>query len=204
MTSALPDNLNIRMPAWLIDMLQTCDDCYPTLKSRMALSIQLAKNNIEHASGGPFAAAVFDMDNHQFIAAGVNLVVATHCSMAHAEMIAISMAQQRLACFDLSLSEPQQTGRKSRRLELVTSCEPCAMCFGAIPWSGIKHVACGARDADARAIGFDEGPKMDNWRQALTQRGIAVSTDICRQDAVAVLQYYALQGGEIYNAGTTS
>jgi len=193
---AITHDLHIRTPVWLQDMALTSDSSYSSLDARMGLAIQLAASNIKHGSGGPFGAAIFDMATHQLIAVGVNVVVAAHCSMAHAEMIALSMAQQSMSCFDLSAS--------GQDFELVTSCEPCAMCFGAIPWSGIKHVACGARDADARAIGFDEGPKIDHWRQTLEQRGIAVSTDICRQDAVDVLQYYASQDGNIYNAGDAS
>jgi hypothetical protein len=34
--------------------------------------------------------------------------------------------------------------------------------FGAIPWSGVQRVIAGARDSDARSIGFDEGPEMKN------------------------------------------
>ena len=159
----------------------------------MQLAIQLAKQNIEHATGGPFGAAVFDRDSHQLIAVGVNVVVSSCCSMAHAEMMAISMAQQTLQRFNLA--------DDNRNYELMTSCEPCAMCFGAIPWSGIKHLGCAARDADARAIGFDEGAKMGDWKSALEQRGITVQTDICRQDAIDVLQAYANGDGAIYNAG---
>ncbi|MDQ6970074.1 MAG: nucleoside deaminase [Mariprofundus sp.] len=173
--------------------MQTCDGIYPELKARMQLAMQLARNNIDHGTGGPFGAAVFDIATHQLIAVGVNVVLSSHCSMAHAEMMAISMAQQQQANFDLAAA--------GQALELVSSCEPCAMCFGAIPWSGIKHVVCGARDADARAIGFDEGPKMHDWQQALGQRGITVQTDICRQQGIDVLQHYAKRNGVIYNSG---
>lgn len=192
-TSPASKHLSIRMPTWLADTMQTCDGIYPELEARMQLAMQLAMNNIDHGTGGPFGAAVFDIHTHQLIAVGVNVVVRSHCSMAHAEMMAISMAQQQQANFDLAAA--------GQALELVSSCEPCAMCFGAIPWSGIKHVVCGARDADARAIGFDEGPKMQDWQQALGQRGITVQTDICRQQGIDVLQHYANRNGAIYNSG---
>ncbi len=185
--------LSIHLPNWLMQI--NTEASYPNLESRMQLAIQLAQQNIEHGTGGPFGAAVFDMHSHQLVAVGVNVVVSSCCSMAHAEMLAISMAQQALGSFNLAASE--------RHLELVSSCEPCAMCFGAIPWSGIKQLVCGARDADARAIGFDEGPKMDYWQQALEQRGITVQSDVCRHDAIDVLQHYANNGGAIYNAGNT-
>jgi tRNA(Arg) A34 adenosine deaminase TadA len=73
------------------------------------------------------------------------------------------------------------------------------MCLGAIPWSGVRHVVTGAHDADAREIGFDEGPKVSNWMSALEERGIAVTTGVQRQSARDVLQAYRKAGGEIYN-----
>lgn len=84
--------------------------------------------------------------------------------------------------------------------DLVTSCEPCAMCFGAVPWSGVRGLVCGARDEDARAIGFDEGPKLESWVRALEQRGIEVVRDVHRVVARRVLEDYAIAGGPIYNS----
>ena len=49
------------------------------------------------------------------------------------------------------------------------------------------------------AIGFDEGAKPQQWRQALEQRDIEVISDIERGAAAAVLRDYAQRGGEIYN-----
>ncbi|MBN1308045.1 MAG: hypothetical protein JXA18_09025, partial [Chitinispirillaceae bacterium] len=77
--------------------------------------------------------------------------------------------------------------------------EPCAMCFGALPWSGIRKLVFGATDADARAVGFDEGEKTANWIEALEKRGIAVTAEVCRQEAGEVLREYAKKGGVIYN-----
>ena len=125
----------------------------------------------------------------RLIAAGVNLVVPAHASIAHAEMIALTLAQQRLGTHDLS-----ETG-----CELATSTEPCAMCLGAIPWSGVTRLLCGARDEDARAVGFDEGAKPANWVQELTSRGIEVVRDVLRDEARAVLRDYKQSGGTIYN-----
>ena len=51
---------------------------------------------------------------------------------------------------------------------------------------------------DARAIGFDEGPLVTDWREQYQQRGITVIGPVLRQGAVDVLQRYA-QEGEIYN-----
>jgi tRNA(Arg) A34 adenosine deaminase TadA len=75
------------------------------------------------------------------------------------------------------------------------------MCFGAIHWSGILSLVCGARDEDARAIGFDEGPKLPDWVSALNDRGIRVTRDVLRGEATAVLKEYAAKGGILYNTG---
>jgi tRNA(Arg) A34 adenosine deaminase TadA len=75
------------------------------------------------------------------------------------------------------------------------------MCLGAIPWSGIRSVVCGARDEDARSIGFDEGHKPPDWINSLDSRGISVVRDVLREQAKAVLLEYRERGGLIYNAG---
>ena len=73
------------------------------------------------------------------------------------------------------------------------------MCLGALPWSGITSLICGARDEDARSIGFDEGEKPKQWIEALEGRSIQVTRDIFRDKAKLVLQKYIDDGGIIYN-----
>jgi len=184
--------IRLHAPPWLPAWLDAHNNSYADTSTRMRLAIELAALNIEHQSGGPFGAIIFDKSTNHVISAGVNRVVSCSASVAHAEIMAITAAQQLLGSFDLSAAGLPTC-------ELVTSCEPCAMCFGAIPWSGIRHLVCAARDADARAIGFDEGPKLPDWDTLLIQRGIAVTTDICRDEAVTVLQRYATDNGVIYN-----
>ncbi len=186
-------NLHGLLPVWVDDFLKSEPACFPTVEARMGFVIRLASHNVETGSGGPFGAAVFERDSGLLVSVGVNAVIASHCSHAHAEMVALALAQQQRGTHDLS--SPDLPAH-----ELVTSCEPCAMCMGAIPWSGVKRVICGARDEDARAIGFDEGAKPDNWQAELAARGVEVLTGIRRNEAVAVLQRYAETNGMIYNA----
>lgn len=153
----------------------------------MRLVIHLARGNIEHGTGGPFAAAVFDKD-HRLVAVGLNLVDTLKCSSAHAEIIALSLAEQRIGDYHLG-----------KDYELVVTAEPCAMCAGAIPWSGIGRLVTSATDQDIRDIGFDEGAKPDDWRTPLLDRGIEVSSEVLRQESAALLQQYKAQGGPIYN-----
>ncbi|MCP9472312.1 MAG: nucleoside deaminase [Nitrospira sp.] len=163
----------------------------------MRFVIELASRNVTTGTGGPFAAAVFETRTGHLVSVGVNLVVLTSCSLAHAELVALANAQHTVRHFDLGAPGMPEH-------ELVTSSEPCAMCFGAIPWSGVRRVLCGARAGDAEAIGFDEGPKPTRWVAALEQRGITVVRDLCRREAVTVLQRYRKSGGIIYNASRDS
>ena len=158
----------------------------------MRYVIGLSRRNVSEGTGGPFGAAVFEKESGVLLSVGVNLVTRSDCSHAHAEMVALALAEQLLGSYTLHLEGCPE-------YELVTSCEPCAMCFGAIPWSGVTRVVSGAKDADARAIGFDEGPKLASWGDALRERGIEVHEGVCREEAAEVLRLYAASGGNIYN-----
>jgi len=180
------------LPQWLRQFAIDRQVRFDTREARMQFVIDLARRNIEHKTGGPFGAAVFEAGSGRLLAPGVNLVEPLNCSIAHAEMVAIAMAQQAIGSYDL--------GAGGVFCELVTSTEPCAMCLGAIPWSGVRRVLCGARGEDACAIGFDEGAKPGDWVGALRDRGIEVVRDLCCDEARAVLQHYLTAGGRIYNA----
>jgi tRNA(Arg) A34 adenosine deaminase TadA len=182
--------IEVALPGWLEHRLER-----PTVlesrEDRMRYVVDLAARNIEAGSGGPFGAAVVDAGTGAVLAAGVNLVVPARNSTAHAEMVALQLAEQRVGSFDLS---------EAGEVELVSSVEPCVMCLGAVVWSGVAALVCGARDADARAIGFDEGPKPSDWMGALRARGIDVELGVLHRQAAAVLTDYAAAGGAIYNA----
>jgi tRNA(Arg) A34 adenosine deaminase TadA len=186
----------LELPGWVEPLIARCGAAFDSVEARMRLAIELATQNIEHRTGGPFGAAIFETDSGRLISVGVNLVEASNCSIAHAEMVAIAMAQQAVGSYDLA-------GEGRPWHELVTSTEPCAMCLGAIPWSGVRRVLCGARGEDACEIGFDEGAKPVDWAGELRKRGIEVARDILREEARAVLRRYAEMGGTIYNPGGT-
>jgi tRNA(Arg) A34 adenosine deaminase TadA len=189
----IPTRFAFALPGWLVELTAGEPRVFDTRAARMRFVIELARRNVRERSGGPFGAAVFDAAG-RLVAPGVNLVASRSCSILHAEMVAIALAQRRLAAFDLS-------GGGQRDCELVASAEPCAMCFGAVPWSGVTRLVCGARDEDVRRIGFDEGAKLPDWQDALKARGVRVWRDVGRREAVAVLALYAASGGPIYNGG---
>jgi tRNA(Arg) A34 adenosine deaminase TadA len=184
----------IRLPDWVDAIVSAGDAIYATAEQRMELAITLAANNVRN-DGGPFGAAIFEKDSGRLIAPGINLVLQSNCSVVHAEIVAIILAQQTVKNFDLGAEGLPE-------YELVTTTEPCAMCLGAIPWSGISSLVCGARDEDARSIGFDEGDKPENWPEKLLVRTISVRRDILRERAKGVLQQYIDAGGIIYNGRT--
>ncbi len=182
----------VQLPDWVSEFVtDVMDKPFPSPEERMQLAISLADKNIEHG-GGPFGAVVFEKDSGKIVTPGINLVLQTNNSVMHAEIVALILAQQKVGSFDLSAEGLPE-------YELVSSTEPCAMCLGAIPWSGIASLVCGARDEDARKIGFDEGEKPEQWRTYFKSRGIQVSTDVLRNEATSVMQKYVDLGGIIYN-----
>lgn len=189
-------SIHFSLPQWVGGALPAPHHRYKTDEEKMMLVIELSRLNIEHGSGGPFGAAIFDISSQRLLAPGVNLVPTICWSCAHAEIVAIAMAQKLLGKFDLGT-------RINDQYELFSSAEPCAMCLGAITWSGVRRLVHAARDEDVRAIGFDEGVKAREWRDEFQLRGIDIVQDLCRDQASAVLRKYECEGGLIYNGRTS-
>ncbi len=181
----------VSLPAWVRESV-SYDVAYTTDDEKMRLAIRLADENVEHGTGGPFGAAVFEKASGQLIAVGVNSVVRLNNCTLHAEMVAYQLAQKRIASYTLSAAgHPQH--------ELFTSCEPCAMCLGATLWSGVQRVVIAASRDDAIAIGFDEGPVFSESYTYLTERGVDVVHGVLRAEGRAVLARYKTMGGPVYN-----
>jgi tRNA(Arg) A34 adenosine deaminase TadA len=181
------------LPGWVREFIAEKKGVAFSGNERMKFAINLSRLNVLYGTGGPFGAAVFDRATGMLVSAGINLVVRNNCSHAHAEMVALALAQQSLSSYSLDSTD-------GPGYELAASCEPCAMCFGAIIWSGVKRVVCGASTSDACNAGFDEGPKPGTWVQELERRGIEVEREVLRNEARDVLESYIRSGGIVYNA----
>ena len=181
--------LLLQIPPWVDEVVASFAEPLADDEARMALTVRLSQENVARG-GGPFGGTVFAED--RLLAAGVNLVLESGFSIAHAEIVALMRAQVALG--QASLEPPPLT--------LFASTEPCCQCFGALVWAGVRRLVCGANTADAEAVGFDEGPKPDAWVQVLEQRGIAVSQGVLRGEARAVLTDYGTRGGKIYGKFT--
>lgn len=182
----------VDLPDWMNEFAEKLPECLTSARERMAVAISLSDQNVRRDTGGPFGALVVVRETGQVVSLGVNRVETQLCSVAHAEIVAVSLAQRVMGTWDLSKTHLGP-------LELVTSCEPCAMCFGAMPWSGIASMTCGATKADAEAAGFDEGARPSDWVEVLERRGIDVRTGVLREEAARVLERYAAGGRTIYN-----
>ena len=84
------------LPDWAIDNLNALPTHFPTNDERMAAVIEFSRFNFQRKTGGPFAAGIFERDSGKLVVIGVNRVLPFHCSSAHAEVIAISLAQKLL------------------------------------------------------------------------------------------------------------
>jgi tRNA(Arg) A34 adenosine deaminase TadA len=192
-----PTTVTLTLPAWMDVILAKKDLALPNPEERMRWVIDLSRRNVEHKSGGPFAAAVFEHESGRLLGAGVNRVEPLNASPAHAEIMAMLFAQQRMKSFDLNTVASD--------CELVTSSQPCLMCLGATLWSGVTRLTYGATAADVQGIlGFDEGPLPRDWQGELNKRGISLTAEFLRAEAVEVLTLYKKSQGTIYNSRQTS
>ncbi|NLG16019.1 MAG: nucleoside deaminase, partial [Fibrobacter sp.] len=75
--------VTLQLPDWIDSFLQGKPSVFNSDREKMELVISLALKNIESTTGGPFAAAVFNMETCALISPGVNVVVRSTCSLAH-------------------------------------------------------------------------------------------------------------------------
>src|SRR4051794_16388552 len=103
---------------------------------RIALEAAQAAAN---AGETPVGAVVFDPET-EVIAVGANQPIGAHDPTAHAEIVALRAAAQKLGNYRL-------TG-----LGLAVTLEPCAMCAGAISHARIGVLVYGADDPKGGAV----------------------------------------------------
>lgn len=148
----------------------------------MARAIQLSIENVRSGSGGPFGAVV--VKDGKVVAEAANRVTASNDPTAHAEVLAIRQACQKLRCFEL-------TG-----CDLYTSCEPCPMCLGAIYWARIDKVFFGNLAADAAKVGFDDSAIYAEFTEPHAEREIPM-IQMMREEALAAFRAWEQQPGKI-------
>ncbi|MDV7221404.1 nucleoside deaminase [Streptomyces prunicolor] len=189
----------VALPAWIDDELAYVPAVVPGREDRMRLVHRLADRNWREGNGGPFAALVAERDTGRIVSVGVNVVLASGVSSAHAEVVALGLAQMATGGWDLGA-----TGLPSH--ELVVNWRPCVQCYGATLWSGVRTLVVAGEGPELEEITtFDEGPLGADWAEQFEARGIEVVGDVLRDEALAVFRDYRkavdeADGIVVYNA----
>ena len=183
----------ITLPDWAVEELAALPEYMTALEDRMAAVIRFSRLNFERDTGGPFAAGIFEKETGRVVTIGVNRVVPSNCSSAHAEIVALSVAQRTIGSFDLG-------GPGLADHQMVVNWRPCAMCFGAVPWSGIRSLVIAGSGSELEELtGFDEGPIHPGWKTELESRGIEVIDGLMREEACEVFRAFGESDRLVYN-----
>lgn len=94
----------IHLPEW-VQKLDLNNIDLDSETARMKFVVELAVRNVKAGTGGPFAAAVYDKNSKMLVSIGVNVVETGGTSIAHAEIMAIMLAQEYYHEFRLSAPE---------------------------------------------------------------------------------------------------
>jgi tRNA(Arg) A34 adenosine deaminase TadA len=189
---------SLALPDWIADAVADVPEAIDDLDDRMRLVHALADRNWREGNGGPFAALVAESASGRIVSVGVNVVLASGVSSAHAEVTALALAQRAIGDWDLGgASRPEH--------ELVVNWRPCVQCYGATLWSGVRRlVVAGSGPELEELTGFDEGPMREDWAEQFEARGISVVDGVLRDGALATFAAYrdgvAAEGLTVYNA----
>ena len=146
-----------------------------TLKNNFMLkAIELSVSSANNA-GGPFGCII--VKDNKIIAEGSNKVTSSNDPTAHAEIVAIRDACQKLNTFNLSGSD------------LYSSCEPCPMCLSAIYWSHIDNIFYANTREDAKKINFDDSFIYSEFSKKIEDRKIPIK-QMLRDEALKAFELW--------------
>lgn len=149
----------------------------------MEIANENAKKGIEKKQGGPFGAVIVDKEGN-IISNGNNKVLLNNDPTAHAEIVAIRNACEKLETYDLN------------GCVLYTSCEPCPMCLSAAIWANIKKIYYGCTKDDANSIGFRDDIIYDFLKGE--NKSLVDLENIDRDECIKVFEKYNKENGVIY------
>lgn len=149
----------------------------------MEIANENAKKGIEKKQGGPFGAVIVDKEGN-IISNGNNKVLLNHDPTAHAEIVAIRNACEKLGTYDLN------------GCVLYTSCEPCPMCLSAAIWANIKKIYYGCTKEDANSIGFRDDIIYEFLKGE--NKSLVDLENIDRDECIKVFEKYNKENGVIY------
>jgi tRNA(Arg) A34 adenosine deaminase TadA len=145
------------------------DDAFDLEMMRRAITqAQVAAD----AGEAPIGAVVVDPATGDVVAEAHNQPISLHDPTAHAEVLAMRAAAQKLGNYRL-------TG-----LTLYVTLEPCAMCAGAISHARIGRVVYGAADEKGGAVAY--GPRF--FEQPTCHSRPAVTAGVMAEESSALLK----------------
>ncbi len=148
----------------------------------MRHAIELARRGVETNSGGPFGAVI--VRDGEIIAEGWNCVTSENDPTAHAEIVAIRKACEKLGAFQLD------------GCVLYTTCEPCPMCMGAIYWARPEKVFFACTREDAARIGFDDKFIYEELEKNFSDRELPIAS-LLRDEAFSVFEMWQAKPDKI-------
>ena len=143
----------------------------------MLRAIELSMISLKK-NGGPFGCVI--VKNNEIISEGFNEVTNKNDPTAHAEIVAIRNACNKLNTFNL------------KDTQMFTSCEPCPMCLSAIYWSHIDKIYYGNNRKDAAKIGFDDSYIYDELSLNLNKRKIPLE-QINEKEAIKAFEKWEVK-----------
>ena len=138
----------------------------------MQAALSLAK--VAADKGDVPVGAIVVNETGEILGTGQNLREQSNDPTAHAEVIAIRQAAEKIGSWRLD------------DLTLVVTLEPCAMCAGAILQSRIKRIVFGAWDEKAGAV----GSVIDIVRDPRALTKVEVITGIMEKECSEVLSEF--------------
>ena len=144
-------------------------------KKFMRAAIRLSIENIKNGNAGPFGTVI--VKNGEIIASGVNKVTQSNDPTAHAEIVAIRNACEKMGSFQLD------------GCEIYCSCETCPMCLGAIYWARPDRIYFANTKKDAADINFDDNFIYDELDVAISQRKLPTIQLLRDEAQVAFIQW---------------
>jgi len=150
-------------------------------KNFMLRAIELSINSANN-KGGPFGCVI--VKNNKIIAEGSNKVTLSNDPTAHAEIVSIRAACQKLKIFNLA------------GCDLYSSCEPCPMCLSAIYWSHIDNIFYANTREDAKKINFDDSLIYSEFSKKIEDRKIPIK-QMLRDEALQAFKIWSKKTNKI-------
>jgi len=141
-------------------------------KKFMDIAIEISKN-----STFPYGAII--VKNNKIIGRSDSNTIVSKSEISHAELVAIEDAMEHLG--------GHLSAEGGKGTTIYSSCEPCAMCMGAILYTGVERMVYGATIEDSKECVNEILIKAEDIANSCTNRKIEIVKEFEREKAIEVL-----------------